>query len=286
MANTGPADPAWSTTSRCSCSNPGRSTGSDSGGTTAPTSPVLSQIRLLTFPGSIATTNVDAGSAFCSKPTTTSRPLRKHHQDAPAGTGSTAISQAAAGTAALHWPGQLGLRSTARGRLHRRSRTGARSAALHLLGEHHEDAAGAADVGQLVHVLVRRHAAQWVAAVPCGDLEGLVDVVDRESHPVHTDLVGPSGLRLDRVGVEVLEELEATVAVRRLEHRDVGVVAVEADGGVGPLSLDRGTADNGQPEIREEGDRRFEVADGDADVLELDGHALQATESVRAVQTT
>src|SRR4051794_5170068 len=74
MANTGAAGPAWSTTSRCSCSSPGRSTGSDSGGTTSPASPVLSQTRLLTFPGSIATTNVDPGSASCSKPMTTSRP--------------------------------------------------------------------------------------------------------------------------------------------------------------------------------------------------------------------
>src|SRR4051794_7581762 len=70
MANTGPEDPTWSTTSRCSRSSPGRSTGSDSGGTTSPASPVLNQTRLLTFPGSIATTSIDAGSASCSKPTT------------------------------------------------------------------------------------------------------------------------------------------------------------------------------------------------------------------------
>jgi hypothetical protein len=60
--------------------------------------------------------------------------------------------------------------------------------------------------------------------------------------------------------------------VWRLEHGDVGVVAVEADGGVGPLSADRVTAEDGQPEVGKEGDRRFEVADGDADVLEFDGH--------------
>src|SRR3974390_1789029 len=78
---------------------------------------------------------------------------------------------------------------------------------------------------------------------------------------------------LDRVGVDVLEELEATVAVWRLEHGDVGVVAVEADGGVGPLPADRVTAEDGEPEVGEEGDRRFEVADGDADVLQSDGHA-------------
>src|SRR3954447_8530157 len=92
MAKTGSAVPAWFTTSRCSWSKPGRKTGSDSGGTTAPASPVLNQTRLLTFPGSIATTSVDAGNASCSKPTTASRLLWKRHTDAPAGTGSTAIS--------------------------------------------------------------------------------------------------------------------------------------------------------------------------------------------------
>ena len=81
--------------------------------------------------------------------------------------------------------------------------------------------------------------------------------------------------------MDVLEELEAAVAVWRLEHGDLGVVAVEADGGVGPLSTDSVTAEDGQTEVGEEGDRRFEVADGDADVLEFDGHALHATESAR-----
>ncbi len=140
-------------------------------------------------------------------------------------------------------------------------------------------------VRELVDILISRHATKRKAAVPRGDLEGLVEVVDRESNAVHADLVRPGGLRLDRVGMELLKELEATVAVWRLEHRDVGVVAVEADGGVGPLSTDRVTAENGQTEVSEEGDRRFEVADGDADVLELDGHALHATKSGRRVQT-
>jgi hypothetical protein len=62
-------------------------------------------------------------------------------------------------------------------------------------------------------------------------------------------------------------DLEATVAVARLEHGDVVVVAVEADGCVGPLATDRVTAENGEPEVGEEGDRRFEVTNGDPDVL-------------------
>src|SRR5215216_5874047 len=158
---------------------------------------------------------------------------------------------------------------------------GVRSALLQLLGEHHDDAVGAADIGELVHVPVGRHAAQRVAAVPRGDLEGLVNIVDREGHAVHANLVRLRGLRLYRVGVDVLEELEATVTVWRLEHGDVGVVAVEADRGVGPLSTDRVTTEDGQPQVGKEDDRCFEVADGDADVLEFDGHALHAIESGR-----
>lgn len=63
-----------------------------------------------------------------------------------------------------------------------------------------------------------------------------------------------------------------------LEHGDVGVVAVEADGGVGPVATDGVTADDGQTEVGEEGDRLFEVADGDADVSSLTGMHWNAIE--------
>jgi hypothetical protein len=56
--------------------------------------------------------------------------------------------------------------------------TGRRSALLQLLGEHHKDATGAADVGELVDVLIRRHAAKRTVSVPRGYLKGFVDVVD------------------------------------------------------------------------------------------------------------
>jgi hypothetical protein len=81
--------------------------------------------------------------------------------------------------------------------------------------------------------------------------------------------------------VDVFEELKATVTVWRLEHRDIGVVAIKADGGVGPLATDRVTADDRQTEVGEKGDRCFEVANGDADVLKFDGHAVHATEPGR-----
>ena len=91
-----------------------------------------------------------------------------------------------------------------------------------------------------------------MAAVLRGDLESLLDVVDRKRHSVHTDLVRLGGLCFDRLWVDVLEEFETTVSIWRLEHGDLGVVAVETDGGVGPLSADDVTADDGQPEVDEE----------------------------------
>src|SRR3954469_19808001 len=103
---------------------------------------------------------------------------------------------------------------------------------------------------------------------------------------MHANLVGTSGLRLDRFGVDVLEELKATVTVWRLEHRNVGVIAIKADGSVGPLTTDRVTADDRETEVCEKGDRCFEVANGDADVLKFDGHVLHATEPGRLAPMT
>ena len=70
----------------------------------------------------------------------------------------------------------------------------------------------------------------------------------------------------------------------RAPHRRCGSAQDpgETDGNVGPLATNRVTAEDGQTEIGEEGDRCFKVADGDADVLEFDGHALHAIESGRS----
>src|SRR5215211_7428987 len=84
---------------------------------------------------------------------------------------------------------------------------------LQFLGEHHEDAAGAAEVGELVDVLVGGDAAKRVTAVSGGNLEGGVDVVDGETDAVHADGVRLDGLDLDRVRVHVLEHLNTTIAV-------------------------------------------------------------------------
>jgi hypothetical protein len=79
--------------------------------------------------------------------------------------------------------------------------------------------------------------------------------------------------------MDVLEQLKATIAIWRLEHGDVGVVTIKAHSNVGPLATHRVTAQDAQTEVGEEGDRRFKVAHGDANVLESDGHALHAIDS-------
>ena len=52
------------------------------------------------------------------------------------------------------------------------------SALVERLREHDQDAAGAADIGELLDVLVRRHPAERMAAVSRGDLERSIDVID------------------------------------------------------------------------------------------------------------
>src|SRR3954447_13997254 len=72
--------------------------------------------------------------------------------------------------------------------------------------------------------------------------------------------------------MDVLEELEAAVAIWRLEHGDLRVVAVKADGGIRPLSEDCVAAQHRQPEVGEEGDGGLEIPDGNGDVFDLDRH--------------
>ena len=152
------------------------------------------------------------------------------------------------------------------------------SGAREVLREHHEDPARPTHVRELDHVLVVRDAPQREEAVPGRDLEGLVDVVHRERDTVHPDLVGQRRFGLDRVGMDVFEQFELTLPIGRREHRDLRVVAVEADGGIGPIAADLVTADDREAEIGEEGDGCFEVAHRDGDVLQFDGHGSHATE--------
>ena len=117
--------------------------------------------------------------------------------------------------------------------------------------------------------------AQDVAAVSAHDLDRGVDVVDGQGDAVHADVVRLDGIGVDRVGVHVLEEFDPAAAVGRRQHRDVGGVAVEPDGGVGPLPADAVTAQQRQAEVGEERDRGIDVTDGDADIVESGWHAPQ-----------
>jgi hypothetical protein len=77
--------------------------------------------------------------------------------------------------------------------------TGSAAAGPHCCGAGRYDLRRRADAGRCgpltLTVLIRRHAAQWVTAMPRGDLEGLVNVVDREGRAVYADLIGYLGMR-------------------------------------------------------------------------------------------
>lgn len=136
---------------------------------------------------------------------------------------------------------------------------------------------GPRDVAQLVDVLTGRDTAQRQATVTRGNAQGLVDVVDGEGHAMHADLVRKSRCRLDRRGVDVLEEFDLASTIRGLQHGDPGVVAVQPHRRVGPLTADGVLPHQREAEIREECDRGVQVANGDADVFEPDVHAPDAT---------
>lgn len=141
-----------------------------------------------------------------------------------------------------------------------------------ILRKHHEDAARATDVGEFVEIPVVRHPAKRKTAV-CGRLlQGIVNAVHLKRDAMHPDLVGAGGFRFDGHGVDVFEQLDAAVAVGRLEQRDPGVVAIEANRRIGPFAADRVTPENREPEVGEERDRLFDVTNCHADVLKSDAH--------------
>jgi hypothetical protein len=115
----------------------------------------------------------------------------------------------------------------------------------------------------------------------CGYLEGLIDVVYREGHAVHANVIGTRRVRFDRLRMDVFEELESTMTVWGLEHRDLGVVSIQSDGSICPLAADRVAADECKTEIGEKGDCCFDIANSDTHILKFDGHALKATKAER-----
>jgi hypothetical protein len=140
------------------------------------------------------------------------------------------------------------------------------------------NAAGAADIGELVHLAVGRHAAQRVAAVPRGDLEGLVDVVDRKATRCMP-------ISLGRVGsVSIASGWMYSKSPMRPLPSGVSSMAAWLPSRPTAVSVHSPPAENGQSQVGKEDDRCFEIADGDVDVLEFDGHALHAIELGRLAQ--
>ena len=151
-------------------------------------------------------------------------------------------------------------------------------ARFQLLGEHHEDAAGAADIGELVDVLVDRHAAR--PRQPCRA------AISRASSMSSTEKatrcmpisLGRVGFVSIASGVDILERLGAAAAVG-VEHGDVCVVPVEADGGVGPL-LTVSRPRTVRPRSVEKAIIASEVADGVQNVARGLMGCVHATERV------
>src|ERR671923_3091430 len=80
-----------------------------------------------------------------------------------------------------------------------------------------------------------------------------------------------------RRGVK-LRQLEPSVAIRRLQHRDLRADALETHHAVHPTALDRSLALQLESELDEERRRGGEVVDHDAHVVHaLDRHALDGS---------
>ena len=110
-----------------------------------------------------------------------------------------------------------------------------------------------------------------------------VDVLDGEC-----DMADARGVRrrvpvaaFGRRGVE-FRQLESSVAVRGLQHRDLCPDAVEPHDAVHPAALDRPLAQQLESELDEELGCGREVVDHDADVLHpLERHVLDGNEPVK-----
>lgn len=121
--------------------------------------------------------------------------------------------------------------------------------------EHHEDAARAAQVRELVEIPVCRDGTQGVAAVPSGGRESRLDVIDRERNAMHPDLVGLRRFGVDCRRVDVFEEFKLSVALGCLQQRDLHMIAIESDRCVRPLPAHLVSTHERQTEICEERDR-------------------------------
>src|ERR671931_2444961 len=147
-----------------------------------------------------------------------------------------------------------------------------------------DDPLRAADVAQPIDVFVVLHLANELPAVGSHAGDGGVDVVDCEC-----DMADARGVRRRvlaaaraRRGVK-LHQLEPSVAVRGLHHRDLRPDALETHDAVHPSALDRPLALQLESELDEERLRGREVVEDDAHMVHtLDRHALDGSADARS----
>src|SRR5690606_35656729 len=137
-----------------------------------------------------------------------------------------------------------------------------------------EDALGAAHVAEAVGVLVADHlGADQLGAVPGQPVEGGVEVVDGEHHPQVAERVDRRGPVVgDHRRFEEAGQLQPAVAVGGAQHRDLDPLVAQAGDPPRPLALDDVPPLELEAELLEEPDRRVEVLDDDADVVQGERH--------------
>ena len=157
-----------------------------------------------------------------------------------------------------------------------------------LLRQLDDDPLRAADVAEPITVFVALHLANELRAAGSQASDDGVDIVDCEC-----DMADARGVRR-RVPVAAparrgakLRQLEPSVAVRGLHHRDLRPDALEPHHAVHPTALDRPLALQLESELDEERRRGREVVDHDAHVLHaLDRHALDGSNTAAPATTS
>lgn len=143
-----------------------------------------------------------------------------------------------------------------------------------VLRQHDDDVRESTDIGQLVHVLVVRDTAQRETTALSRDLEGRINILNGKGHSVHTNRIRRKRFYLDCLWLEVLKKLDLALTSGRLEHGDLGTIAVEANGRLRPITLDGVAPNDVKPEIGKECDCGFDVTHRYADINECDLHGF------------
>jgi hypothetical protein len=138
-----------------------------------------------------------------------------------------------------------------------------------LLGQGDNDALGAAEVAEPIHILVLCDLAEKFGAVGAQAGDGVVDVVDGKHDTMQAQRVGGRvlGVGGTRLRVVVLRQLQLAIAVRSPQHGDVAADAVEADSVVGKRTLDLHLALQLHAKFSEERYSSREIVDNNADVV-------------------